>query len=68
MISTDTVDNPNIIGEPKFKTVSVAPMFAETIRRSYNYESVQPLYEQLPQDLIQAGFKLAGFDINSIKL
>ena len=68
VISTDTVDNPNIIGEPKFKTVSVAPMFAETIRRSYNYESVQPLYEQLPQDLIQAGFKLAGFDINSIKL
>ena len=68
VISTDTVDNANILGQPKFKTVSVAPMFAETIRRSYNYESVQPLYEQLPQDLIQAGFKLAGFDINSIKI
>lgn len=68
VISTDTIDNPNIVGEPKFKTISVAPMFAETIRRSYTHESVKPLYEQLPEDLIQAGFDLAGFDINSIKL
>ena len=68
MISTDTVDNPNIVGEAKFKTISVAPLFAETIRRSYNYESVEPLYSQLPEDVIQASFDLAGFDINSIKL
>lgn len=33
IISTDTVYNPNIIDQPKFKTVSIAPMFAETIMR-----------------------------------
>ena len=44
VFSTDTVDNPNIIGHPKFKTISVAPMFAETIMRFYNYESISSMF------------------------
>ena len=58
--STDTVDNPNIIGEEKFKTVSVAPMFAETIMRFYNYQSINSMFAQLPDSVVRAGFELAG--------
>lgn len=58
--STDTVYNPNIEGEPKFKTISVAPMFAETIMRYYNCESVNDMFSQLPEPMVRAGFDLAG--------
>ena len=61
--STDTVSNPNIIGEEKFKTISVAPMFAETIMRYYNYESVNDMFNKLPDKVVQAGFELAGLKL-----
>ena len=54
VISTDTVPNENIIGHEKFKTLSVAPMFAETIRRYHNYESINDLSIELPEDLFKA--------------
>ena len=52
VLSTDTVDNPNIKGQPKFKTVSVAPLFAETIIRYYNYDSISQLFTSVPESLI----------------
>ena len=61
--STDTVYNPNIIGEPKFQTVSVAPMFAETIMRYYNYESINAMFTRLPEKVVQAGFRFTGLEI-----
>ena len=61
--STDTVFNPNIIGEPKFKTVSVAPMFAETIMRYYNYESINAMFNKLPDKVVEAGFKFTGLPL-----
>ncbi len=63
VFSTDTVDNPNIVGQPKFKTISVAPMFAETIMRFYNYESINTMFSQLPDHMIKAGFELAGLTL-----
>ncbi len=54
VISTDTVPNENIIGHDKFRTLSVAPMFAETIRRYHNYESINELSSKLPEELFQA--------------
>ena len=54
VISTDTVPNEHIIGHDKFRTLSVAPMFAETIRRYHNYESINDLSIELPEDLFQA--------------
>ena len=54
VISTDTVPNENIIGHDKFKTLSVAPMFAETIRRYHNYKSINDLSIELPEDLFKA--------------
>ena len=61
--STDTVDNPNIAGQEKFRTVSVAPMFAETIMRYYNYQSVNSMFFELPENVVEAGFKLACLEI-----
>lgn len=61
--STDTVCNPNIVGEEKFKTISVAPMFAETIMRYYNYESINDMFSQLPEKVVNAGFDLAGLKL-----
>ena len=54
VISTDTVPNENIIGHEKFRTLSVAPMFAETIRRYHNYESINELSSKLPEELFHA--------------
>ena len=61
--STDTVENPNIVGEPKFRTISVAPMFAETIQRFYNYQSINDMFTRLPDRVVEAGFRLAGLEL-----
>ncbi|MBQ8108737.1 MAG: ribose-phosphate diphosphokinase [Clostridia bacterium] len=61
--STDTVENPNIIGQSKFRTVSVAPMFAETIMRFYNYQSVNSMFSQLPEKVVTAGFNFTGLTL-----
>ena len=61
--STDTVFNPNIVGQEKFKTVSVAPMFAETIMRYYRHDSINQMFSQLPDHVIEAGISLAGLEL-----
>ena len=61
--STDTVDNPNIVGQEKFRTVSVAPMFAETIMRYYNYQSVNSMFTKLPDNVVKAGFNFTGLEL-----
>ena len=61
--STDTVYNPNIEGQAKFKTVSVAPMFAETIMRYYNYESISTMFSKLPDKVVEAGFRFTGLKL-----
>ncbi len=54
LISTDTVDNENSVGHPMFKTLSVAPVFAEMVRRYHNYESINDLSDEMPDDLFTA--------------
>ena len=61
--STDTVENPNIVGQPKFQTVSVAPMFAETIMRYYNYQSVNAMFYELPEKVVSAAFNFTGLKL-----
>ncbi|MBE5806962.1 MAG: ribose-phosphate diphosphokinase [Clostridiales bacterium] len=61
--STDTVFNPNIIGQRKFKNVSVAPMFAETIMRYYRHDSINQMFSQLPEHVIEAGLELADLKL-----
>lgn len=62
VISTDTVENPNIIGNPKFHTVSVAPMFAETVIRFYNSQSINTMFTNLPDHIVRSGMELARED------
>ena len=61
--STDTVENPNIIGQEKFKAVSVAPMFAETIMRFYNYQSINSMFSKLPDNVVKAGLSFTGLEL-----
>ena len=62
--STDTVYNPNIIGQEKFRTVSVAPMFAETVMRYYNYQSVNSMFSKLPDKVVEAGFNFTSLKLD----
>ena len=48
LISTDSVENPFIVGYDKFITVSVAPLFAETVYRVHNRESVSNMFSHVP--------------------
>lgn len=54
VLSTDTVSNPHIVGRPLFKTLSVAPLFAETIMRYHNYQSINELSSTIPEALYAA--------------
>jgi ribose-phosphate pyrophosphokinase len=56
LIVTDTVFNPLALNNPKIKTVSVAPIFAEAVRIIQNMESVSSLFDHLPEDLIKSCF------------
>ena len=49
VISTDSVENPFIIGQEKFLTVSVAPLFAEAVYRIHERESVSTLFSSVPE-------------------
>jgi ribose-phosphate pyrophosphokinase len=60
VLSTDTIFNPNIVGQEKFKTISVAPMFAETIIRYYNSQSINDMFTALPENIVQAGLDMAN--------
>jgi len=47
VLSTDTVFNPYIQGNPKFHVFSLAPLVAETIKRIYLGQSVSPLFDRV---------------------
>ncbi|HEY5563538.1 MAG TPA: ribose-phosphate diphosphokinase [Clostridiaceae bacterium] len=52
IISTDSVNNPNILND-KIKIISVAPLFAEAIYRIHNRESVSPLFDNIPEKVFK---------------
>jgi ribose-phosphate pyrophosphokinase len=45
VVTTDSVDNPWSRCHPRFQTISVTPLFAETVRRIHCGESVSPLFD-----------------------
>ncbi len=57
LISTDSVNNPYVESCDKINLISVAPLFAETIRRIHNRESVSPLFNKVPVEVIDSGEK-----------
>ncbi|MBQ6595122.1 MAG: ribose-phosphate diphosphokinase [Clostridia bacterium] len=61
--STDTIFNPNIIGQDKFRTVSVAPMFAETVMRYYRHDSINQMFSHLPEHVVESAISLANLKL-----
>lgn len=53
LISTDSVENENVVNSKKIKIISVAPLFAEGIKRIHNRESVSPLFEKVPEEVFR---------------
>ena len=53
VMSTDSVDNPYIVGSKKFITVSVAPLFAEAVYRIHERTSVSGLFTDVPDKMKQ---------------
>lgn len=51
VMTTDSVDNPYILGSKKFITVSVAPLFAETVYRIHERVSVSDLFTKVPEKM-----------------
>jgi ribose-phosphate pyrophosphokinase len=52
IIGTDSVANPYLVQSGKIKVVSVASLFGEAISRIHKSESVSPLFEKVPDDVI----------------
>ncbi len=53
LISTDSVYNPHVLNNKKIEIISVAPLFAETIRRIHRRESVSTLFDEVPIEVLQ---------------
>ncbi|AZR74929.1 ribose-phosphate pyrophosphokinase [Anoxybacter fermentans] len=53
VVSTDSVENPYISNSKKIKIISVAPLFAEVVKRIESEESVSILFEDLPANLVK---------------
>lgn len=53
LISTDSVENQNVKNSSKIRIISVAPLFAEGIKRIHNRESVSPLFEKVPEEVFK---------------
>ncbi len=51
LFTTDTVDNPNIENSNKVTIISVAPLFAETIKRIHSKDSVSVMFDSLPESV-----------------
>lgn len=54
MISTDSVDNRFALKSDKIRIVSVAPLFAEALSRIHTRESVSPLFDKVPVEVIKS--------------
>ncbi len=52
-ITTDTIANPNIIQSKMTHVVSVAALFAETVRRIHVRESVSVLFDEAPTYVLE---------------
>ena len=46
LVSTDTVDCPEIENSSKIKIISAAPLFARVIERIHEHESISPVFEE----------------------
>jgi ribose-phosphate pyrophosphokinase len=57
-VCTDTVDCPAIEGNARFRVISAAPLFAESVRCVHERSSLGILFEHLPQRLLEESFAM----------
>jgi ribose-phosphate pyrophosphokinase len=58
VVSTDSVKNDAVLGRSKFKIISVAPLFAEVVRRMQERQSVSGLFEEVSCEVFKAAIDL----------
>jgi ribose-phosphate pyrophosphokinase len=54
VISTDSIYNERIKKSSRIKVISVAPLFAEVVRRMQNRKSISDLFDSIPEDVFNA--------------
>ncbi|MBK8882735.1 MAG: ribose-phosphate pyrophosphokinase [Bacteroidales bacterium] len=57
VLATDSINNPRIKKSPKIKIISVAPLFAEVVKRMQNRESISDLIDNIPEEVFQASIR-----------
>ena len=57
VISTDSINNPRIKKSTKIKVISVAPLFAEVVKRMQNRDSISDLIDNIPEEVFNAAIK-----------
>jgi len=54
VLSTDSIFNERVIRSKKIKVISVAPLFAEVVKRMHNRISISDLIETIPDEVFKA--------------
>jgi ribose-phosphate pyrophosphokinase len=57
VLATDSINNPRIGKSLKIKIISVAPLFAEVVKRMQNRESISDLIDNIPEEVFQASIR-----------
>jgi len=57
VLSTDSLNNERVKRSSKIKVISVAPLFAEVVRRMHNRISISDLIENTPDDVYNAAIR-----------
>ena len=62
LVTTDTVDNSDVLGgSTKIKIVSAAPLFAEAVRTIHERQPMSYMFGHLPERLLNMSFE--GLDV-----
>ena len=57
VVSTDSINNPRVKKSDKIKILSVAPLFAEVVKRMQNRESISNLFDNIPEEVFIASVR-----------
>lgn len=60
VVATDTTECPAIARHPRFRTISAAPLFAESVRRIHEKRGLSHVFDELPARLIEQSFAAQG--------
>jgi ribose-phosphate pyrophosphokinase len=57
VLSTDSINNPRVKISDKIRIISVAPLFAEVVKRMHNRESISQLFDNIPEEVFIASIR-----------